>query len=1143
MKIAAYMILLCIMQVSAASYGQRITINKKNVPLKAVVEELRKQSGLDFIYDANLINQLKSVSVNIKESTVENALKKCLLNQPITYTINDNFVVLSAKKSPPVQLSQPSVKTAPINGRVYDQNNKPIPGATVRVLNSQVAVSTKEDGSYRITVPAVNAVLVFSFIGYEPQSVTVGDRTTINVALKEKNSSLSEVVVVGYGTQKKGDVTTSIASLKSADINDFPSTGLDKAMTGKMAGVQVIETGGAPGSGIAIKVRGTSTITAGTSPLYVIDGVPMSDQDDGGPGKVTNPLNGLNTNDIESIEVLKDASASAIYGSRGSNGVVLISTKKGKKGKPAISYNAFYGEQKTNKKIAMLDAYEYAKLVLDARNNSYLDLLADQNKVGSIQDDNATRIAKVGNVLATQIRPDIAPYLNGTPGLTNTDWQDAVFRTAPIQSHSLAIRGGSDAIKYYISGNYVNQQGIVIESGFKKYSTRLNLDASYGKLKVGTTINFTNSVYDLLNTEGRYSDENVVSSALGMSPTLPVYNPDGSYNFDQYNWGYAHSRITNPVALARENKDNMNEISLISNIYAQYEIARGLTLKSSFGVNLKDWNRDYFRKSTLPSPTTLTTPSIPTGTSRTKRNFNWISENTLNYSKYFNGHSITAVTGFTVQRERSDANLITGTGFQNDLVRTLNYASTITAWGSTIQEWSLVSALARVQYNYKSKYLLSAAIRSDGSSRFGPANRTGYFPSVSVGWNIAEEEFLRSYRWLSTFKLRASYGVTGNFNIGNYAYLSYLQSDNYIFGATTGGLSSGLVPSTSANDDLRWEKNAMVNIGTDIGFLGDKVNLQIDVYNSSTSDMLLNLPIPSTSGFTTTLKNIGAVNNKGIELTLSTNHQIGKLKMSHSANFSSNKNKVTNLGGLNEIVSSSDGVIFYTTKVGQPIASYSTLVTNGIFKNQAETNDAAIPRVPGARPGDFKYIDKDGNNIIDGNDRVATGNYQPKFTYGYSASFNYRLFDFSVSLQGLYGNKIANIYRRYINNMEGNLNNMTDALNRYISENNPGNGSINRANRTSKGLNGQISTWHIEDGSYMRVRNITLGMTVPKMWIKNVGISNARIFISLLNPFTSTNYSGYNPEVSTRDNPLTPGVDYGTYPIAKSYNIGINLDL
>ena len=527
---------------------------------------------------------------------------------------------------------------------------------------------------------------------------------------------------------------------------------------------------------------------------------------------------------------------------------------------------------------------------------------------------------------------------------------------------------------------------------------------------------------------------------------------------------------------------------------------------------------------------------------------NWVWENTLSYTTIIKDvHNLSAIAGWTAQKESVNTSLLAGNGYPNDLVHTMNAASAITNWSATAYEWSLLSALARVQYSYKGKYLLSAAARMDGSSRFGKNNRWGMFPSASAGWYISEEDFMKDIKWLTSLKLRASYGISGNFNIGNYEYYATLSEDNYVFGKADGTLASGLRPATAGNPDLGWEKTAMFNLGLEIG-LFNMLTLELDLYNSNTTDMLLNVPVAEFSGFSTVPMNIGKVNNKGVEFAISTTNTWGDFTWNNRFNISANRNEVKDLGGVDEMITTSESVTFIT-KVGEPIGNYYTLVTDGVFANQAEIDNSKNPDksqrkyayVSGAKPGDFRFKDMDGNMEIDENDRTITGNYMPKFTYGFSTDFKYKWFDLSVALQGVQGNKIANIFRRYIDNMEGGNNSQADALDRWQSESNPGSGYVVRANRSATGMNGTTSTWHIEDGSYMRIKNITFGYTLPKSLLTNVGISRARVYFSTQNPFTFTKYSGYNPEVNMKGGSLTPGIDYGTYPLSKSFVFGLNV--
>jgi len=1133
-----------------ASYGQKkLSFNFKNAPFEKVIKEVQQKSGYLVWYEQNLLKEGNNVTLTITDVTLDEALEQCFHHQPLTYQIVDRTITITRK-------AKTEVKAAgQITGKVTDENGNALFNATVRVKNGQAATYTDEKGMFHINADE-NAVLVVTYIGFTPQEVRVNGRQTLSIALAASSSKLNEAVVVGYGTQSKKDITTSISSLRADDINNFPGTGVDKAMKGKLAGVQVLEPTGAPGAGISIHVRGTGTITAGSDPLYVVDGIPLSDNDVNGPGFKVNPLNSINVNDIESIDVLKDASAAAIYGSRGSNGVVIITTRKGKNEKPSINFNSYYGSQSVAKKIPMLNAEQYAQLIFDAHNNTYLDQLQSKGLTGSITDDNATRLNKLGAAptntsLAYLLPPEIFPYLNKQSGLTDTDWQDAIFRNAPIQNHTLSVGGGTEKVHYYVSGNYLDQDGIVINSGYRRYSGRVNVDATYNHLKLGANISYTYGFYNYLQTEGAFNNanQNIIEAALVASPFFSVYNPDGTYNYSQYRWQWSESNGVNPVALAMLKKDKTYEKKFLGSVFGEYEFTKGLKFRTSFAADISDYNRSTFNPSTLPSPLTLTTPSVPTGTYVSNQITNWVAENTLTYRKVFGEHSIQALAGFTLQRERSNLTSITATGYPNDLVQTLNGATVITSFQTGpnntptgINEWSLLSGLARVQYSFKDRYLLSAAIRADGSSRFGPNTKYGYFPSASAGWIVSNEKFMEQVRAISSLKVRLSYGVTGNFQIGNYAYLSTLSPYNYTFGSANGTLSSGLAPLNAANPNLSWEKTAAVNAGVDLGLFNGALNATVDVYNNKTSNLLLNIPVPLASGYATNLVNIGKVRNKGIEVTLSQSNQLGKFKLTNTVNYSANRNKVLDLGGVNSIITQAQNVIYFITQVGKPIANYYTLVKTGVFKDQAEI-DATKAKVPGAKPGDFKFADVNADNVIDGNDKTITGNYQPKFIYGYSGQLQYSVVDLNVSLQGIYGNTVANIAQRHYNSMESYANNTTDALNRWESPEHPGNGVVARANRSQTGLNAQISTYHLSSASYLRVRDLTLGVSLPDKTAKSWKLNGLRLYFTAQNLWTFTHYNGYNPEVSIDSNPLTPGIDYGSYPVSKSFVAGINVKL
>lgn len=1034
-----------------------------------------------------------------------------------------------------------------VKGAVRDDNtNEPLFGVNIVIKGSSIGTITDVNGSYTLNVPDDASVLTYSYIGYYNQDININGRTEINVLLKENVSQFEEVVVIGYGQQQKKDLTTSVSFLSANEIKNVPVNSIDQILTGKLAGVLVQQTSGSPGAGLSVRVRGVGSITAGNDPLYVIDGIPISNDNNRGfnnnnPGssyaeQPINILSTINPSDIESIQVLKDASAAAIYGSRASNGVILITTKKGKTNKPTVTYNTYFGMQETLKRYDMLNAYEWSTINAEGRNNAY----RDRFPAGKDTDDNATRAKNVPNQPGILIPTEVVPYLSNTAGLTNTDWQDAIFRESPIQNHSFSISGGTENVKYYGSGEYMNQEGIVISSGFKRYSGRFNLDLNSGKFKAGFGLNPTLTKHDLVNSEGPWFDQGVIGLALSISPIWPVYNSDGSYNFGGNAWGYAMTDFLNPVALANEVQDNMDHNRLLGNVYASYDLLKDLTYKLSFGSDINSFNRDFYRPSIIET-TGRKGLSAPIGTSQTRFSTNWLLENTINYNKLIGKNNISLVGGFSSQMENFASSFIEATNYPNDLVQTINAAGQITSARTFKEAWSLLSGFGRVQYDYANKYYATASMRADGSSRFGKNNKWGYFPSASIGWRISGESFMENIKTVSNLKVRASYGVTGNFQIPNYGSVGLLSYDDYILGGTS--LNSGLAPSTSSNPDLSWEKTRSIDFGLELGLFEDAVYIELDYYKKNTSDLLLNVPVPFSSGFSTELRNIGEVENKGFEASLSVRKRIKDFGFSFTANFSTNKNKVISLAeGVPQILTAGGtGVTLWITKPGEPIGSYYNPVYDGVFNNQAELDK--YPHVANARPGDFRFLDINGDGKIDfSTDRLIQGNYFPDFTYGSTINLDYKGLDLNISLQGSQGAEILHLMSRYIYNIEGNMNLVRPSLNRWISESQPGDGQTNRANRLATGSNGQTSNWHMDDGSFMRIRNISLGYSLPKALINKIGLSNVRPYVSVLNPFLFTNYIGYNPEVNSRpDSALNPGEDYASYPLARTYTVGINL--
>lgn len=1106
--------------------AQRVTFDTNKVSLKNGFAKIEQVSNYKVAYSSTQLDVSRVVTLSKKSDDVFSILAQLLKGSGCEYELNGNYILIKPQKKDKKNVGR-KVK---VSGRVIDTTGEPAIGATVvEKGNSQNGVATDIDGNYTIEIPT-DGELTISYIGFKSQTIHAKGRSVIDVTLAEDRKTLDEIVVVGYGVQRRRDVSTAVSSVKSEALANNPASDFRQALAGRMPGVQVTVPGGDPEGRVSIRVRGVSTVNAGSDPLYVVDGVPME-----------RGFANLNTNDIESVEVLKDASSAAIYGSRGSNGVVLVTTKKGSSEKLSVSYDGYMGVQHVSKKLNMMNAYEYAEFVKDSRDNAYLS----EVKNASITDPYGMRPKTYH-----RIPPDLYPYLEGEAGLTDTDWQDAIFRNAMTTGHNISLSSKGKSVSYFVSGNYMKKNGIIIGSDFEKYSARFNLSATSGKLKLG--VNFAPS-YSVSNSVDASGANGIVQSALMMPPVFPVYNEDGTYNFQGNGYwrigtDYQNNEVLNPVAMARLQSDVTDRMSITGKVYAELELLKGLSYKFSLGGDYYGAHNDKYRNSTLPlrGKNYYDSPSNPVGYSSSRFYFNWLVENQFTYSTIINkNHNLTAILVQSAQKETLKLDNVTATDYPNDYIKTIN-GGTVTKGGSDKTQWTIASYLARVQYNYKGRYMLSAAIRADGSSRFGKNNRWGYFPSASAAWRVNDEQFFREVKeltFIDDLKLRASYGMTGNFQIGNYDHLATMSLDNYIFG---GELAYGYKPDNIKRDDLGWETNRMVNVGIDLQMFKGYLGISVDYYNTNTTNMLLYVPVPLLTGYSTSLQNLGKVNNRGWEIALNSQHTFANgLGYSFSANYSKNTNEVKELGPGNAPIISTGSVnhAYYITEVGKPIGNYYLLVQDGVFKTEEELK--SYPHFPRTKVGDFRFVDvdKDGKMDLD-KDRAIVGNYMPKFTYGFGGKLWYKGFDMDFNFQGVYGNKILNLNKRYIDNMEGNVNGTKIALDRWKSETEPGNGWVNKANRKQTGYNGRTSTWHLESGSYLRLQNLSFGYTLPTAWTRTMKINKLRAYVSAQNLFTITNYSGYSPEVNARpSNNLTPGEDYGTYPLAKTYMFGLNITL
>lgn len=1086
---------------------------------------LKKTSSTQFSLVKNVLSMVVCLFLSITSGYA--------INSP--YADTETVSLESIEGDDSVQLT--------LKGVILDEMGTPLPGASVLEKGTSNGVNSDFEGSFTLNVSSSDAVIVVSYLGFDKVEIRAADfDDNMNITLVESSSALDEIVVTGYGRQVKRNITGAVSSISLKQIEDLPLATFENAIQGQIAGVQVTEASGEPGAGASVRVRGVGSISAGNEPLYVIDGFPISKnvalgvQGDNFRRSSSfrppsqNPLANLNPNDIESIQVLKDASSASIYGSRGSNGVILITTKRGKKGAPSFSYNTFFGSQSVANKLDLMNSAELIDYNRDATNTGYLQA----NPGASASDPNSVR-----SNAAWRLAEDVL-----SPTGVDVDWQDVVFRSALVQTHNLSVSGGSDNSSYYISGNFFDQDGIIEKSNFKRYSLRVNLEVDLNeRTRVGLNLAPSYVVSDKVPAGSPYfaRPPGIVYSAIVHAPFVNPYNPDGSIN-QLNNQSYlltpegqttSLTSASNPLAIIEAIDDQLNQNRTFGNIFLEYDIMENLTFKSYFGVDINNYKRNFYRASSLLYRTARTGETY--GQTASSESLSWVAEQTLSYQKEIGSHNIDAVVGYTAQKEKIDIRSAVADTFPDDLVKTISGGQI--ASGSAVQEeWSLVSMLAKVNYSYEDRFLASASLRSDSSSRFGLGNKTGIFSSISAGYRISEDLNLD---WLSDLKLRASWGETGNFLIPNYASIGLLSSYNTTF---DGNLTNGIAPSTISNQDLSWEKTASFDLGLDFGFLDDRIYGSLEYFKSTTSDLLLAVQVPSALGFTNALTNIGEVVNKGFEISITSRNLTGALKWTTDFNFSTVDNEVTKLGPSGDPLLSTGGAgNRHITKIGEPIGSYFGYKTDGIYQNQAEIdNSGIVDQIATPRPGDFKWVDVNNDGFINSADRTTIGNYLPDFTYGLNNRFEYDNFEFSFLLQGVEGNEVLNLTLRHMGNGEANYNSYSEWNNRWRSESQPGNGLIPRANRIGGNSNNRPSDYQVEDASYLRLRNVTLAYNFPESALGDK-INNLRVYLSGTNLFTKTDYLGFNPEVNNQDdNTNVQGEDYGAYPLSSVITFGLN---
>ncbi len=1003
---------------------------------------------------------------------------------------------------------QAQVKT--LTGKVVSStDNKPVPGATIAVSGGRRGNSAAAgtDGSFSLSVPTGKEfILQVSAVGFEPKEISSDaiSENNFTIGLKESAKGLNEVVVVGYGTTKKKDLTGSVGLVQLTNTDKTPVTGTNQLLEGTVAGVQVTQTNAQPGSSFTVRIRGTNSISYSSDPLYVVDDYPDAD------------ITALNPNDIASIQVLKDASATAIFGSRGANGVVIITTKKGVTGKNAVTFDMYTGIQKVSKELKMMNATQFG---------TYLD--------------SVTAINNRNNGTHTAL-PFTAAQISGLGAGTN--WQKALFRTAPVSNYSLAFSGGTTESHHYLSFNFFDQQGVIINSDYRRGTIRFNMDHKVSnKIKVGFN---TQASYDYqdkanVNTSGG-STGGTLLDALRASPTVPIKDSTGAYTFQNGPVGYVDP-LGNPVAAAVLNTDKGSNIRLLSNIFGEYEVINGLKLRANFGGELLNYREDIFR------PTTSYLGANTTGYAQvnTNNNYDWLMEYTATYDRTWGIHAINFVGGWTYQEYKNRSAGTTGTTLSSNSYGTdnLGVAAAITSTSNTSKN-TLPSGLARLNYRLMDKYLLTVSWRADASSRFGANQKWGYFPSGALAWRVSDEKFIQEIPTISDLKLRVSYGHTGNQGIPDYLSLEqYTTNTYYLNSARVVGIS----PNNIANSDLRWESTAQFDGGIDLGLVKNRITLTADYYNKKTTKLLYNVTLPSTSGFTTMLQNIGAVRNQGFEILLNTvniDHQ--NIKWATSINFSRNINKILSLGGVpyqftgnvSTSLFPSGGQASSILEVGQPFGSFYGYKFQGIWQSQDQITKSGTKQT--VRPGDPRYADLNGDSNITALDRTIIGHALPKFTYGFTSDLTVGRFNLFVLIQGVYGDNILNE-----NKIEMENGTTTDNKFAYVANDSwtPGSnnnrlGSIVSTERRGLGVTSDL----MEDGSFMRIKTVTLSYELPLPKLTSV-FKSARIYVTGQNLITLTHYSGYDPEVNSYPNSsgnyTSLNTDYNPYPNIRTWLAGV----
>jgi TonB-linked SusC/RagA family outer membrane protein len=1082
---------------------QTISLSLKNASYKKAFKEIERQAAIHFVYNDDIIPE-KKLSIEVYHQSLQDVMTLLFSNTSLNYKLLDKkLIIVYEKPGLPVSDNAFSVK-----GKVLNDVNEPMANVSVQEKGRRNGTVTDETGAFSLTVSNVNAVLEFTYVGYTRLEVAIDGKNSLNIVLHEDSKQvLNDVVVIGYGTIRKGDLTGAVASVKAEDIKTAGVSSVDKALQGRLAGVEIESAGGDPGSGMRILVRGVGTFNY-TDPLYIVDGVYVASISNLAPG------------DIATISVLKDASAAAIYGSRAANGVVIITTRSGISGKTSVSFNAYAGSQGIAKKLSVLNAQQWATVSNAAHDAAGLPRLAIASNPDSLG--------------------------------AGTNWQNAIYRSAPIQNYELNVSGGSKGSVYSVSGAYINQSGVVDKTGYYRYNLRAKSETTKGRFKFGETMLFSQENWNQLPGSWGGQGGNPVGSAPKSIPVFKIYD---STDIGGYGGPYGPVvNVENPVAQLNLETVKQDAVNVLLNGYAEVELIKGLSYKFNIGytnnaVHNSNYTERYQTGALFSNPTNNITDTRSVDKVL-------LVEHTLNFNRQFGKHSIQALAGYTYQDETYQWLSATANGLP-DGIQEIDAAAGARSNAGNGKENTLLSTLARVVYSYDQRYLLTASFRRDGSSRFAPVNRYGNFPSVAAGWNISNEGFFKNLKTVITsLKIRGSYGVLGNQEIGDYQYLAAITSNVDYVAGDPAVKWTGAIQQAFADPNIKWETSKTSDIGADMTFLQNRISFTADYYYKKTSDLLLQVPIPGSAGSSSNpYVNAGAISNKGIEMALSYSGGSHDFKYNVFGTFSTNKNKVLALGtGTQQIIGGQPtlhGEGTTTTQVGGEVGAFYLIKTAGIFNSQQEIN-AYVDKngkliQPNAQPGDIKFVDANGDGVISDADKVYAGSPNPKFVAGLGFNAAWKGFDCSVYFQGTYGNKIYNGFRMDLDGMNLEMNYSTATLNAWTATRHT---DFPRAVIDDPNYNGRVSDRFLENGSYLRCKTLQIGYTFNAKILEKISVNTLRLYASADNVFTSTKYSGFNPDLGRSGNILNNtgsilnrGVDFSfvNYPLSRTVTFGVQL--